>query len=255
MAGISSAGNYVKVNSTGPAANASGANAIAIGSGAQATQSGSIAMGLNSSSTGANSIAIGTGASATGSVAIGAQASASNGGAAYGDGASATGANSAALGPGSSATAANSVALGSGSIANVPNTVSVGAPGNEKRITNVAAGISPTDAVNLSQLQSVATGLGAQIVGVQQQVNNIDRRLRDGVALAMASGGVPSVPTGRKVGVFGNIAGYDGHGAAGFGITGVLYDTQTYSVQASGSFGVGFDTGVVGGRGGVALFW
>ena len=67
----------------------------------------------------------------------------------------------------------------------------------------------------------------------------------------MASGGVPSVPTGRKVGVFGNIAGYDGHGAAGFGITGVLYDTQTYSVQANGAFGVGFDTGVVGGRGGV----
>ena len=93
VAGISSAGQYVKVNSTGAPANASGANAIAIGSGAQSTQSGSIAMGLNSSSTGTNSIAIGTGASATGSVAIGAQASASNGGAAYGDGASATGTN------------------------------------------------------------------------------------------------------------------------------------------------------------------
>ena len=142
-----------------------------------------------------------------------------------------------------------------GSLANASNTVSVGSAGNERRITNVAAGINPTDAVNMNQLQSVATGLGSQIAGVQQQVGNVDRRLRDGVALAMASGGVPSVPTGRKVGVFGNIAGYDGHGAAGFGVTGVLYDSQTYQIQASGAFGVGFDTGVMGGRGGVSLFW
>ena len=35
----------------------------------------------------------------------------------------------------------------------------------------------------------------------------------------MAAGGVPAVPTGRRIGVFGNIAAYDGHGAAGIGIT------------------------------------
>ena len=71
----------------------------------------------------------------------------------------------------------------------------------------------------------------------------------------MAAGGVPAVPYGRKFGMFGNIATYDGHGAAGFGLTGVLLDTPNYQVQASGSFGVGFDTSVVGGRGGVAVFW
>ena len=69
--------NYVHVNSSGPAANASGADAIALGSNAQATQSGSIAIGLNSSSTGTNAIAIGTGSIATGSVAVGAGATAS----------------------------------------------------------------------------------------------------------------------------------------------------------------------------------
>jgi hypothetical protein len=167
---------------------------------------------------------------------------------AIGDNAVANKDGSLALGLNSQATALNSVAIGSGSIANAPNTVSVGAFGAERRVTNVAPGINGTDAVNVNQLTSTAAGL-------QNQINNVDNRLRDGVAVAMATGGVPSVPTGRRFGVFGNIAGYDGHGAAGFGITGVLMDGPGYQVQANGSFGVGFDTNVVGARGGVAVFW
>ena len=135
------------------------------------------------------------------------------------------------------------------------NTVSVGAPGSERRITNVAAGINQTDAVNVGQLQSLSAGFQSQIGGLQSQIIQNDRRLRDGVAVAMAAGGVPAVPQGRKFGIYGNVAGYDGHGAAGFGLTGVLLETRNYQVQASGSFGVGFDTNVVGARGGVAVFW
>jgi autotransporter adhesin len=101
----------------------------------------------------------------------------------------------------------------------------------------------------------MAAGFQSQIGGLQSQINDNDRRLRDGVAVAMAAGGVPAVPPGRKVGVFGNIASYDGHGAAGVGLTGVLLETRSYQVQANGSFGVGFDTSVMGGRGGVAVFW
>jgi hypothetical protein len=65
----------------------------------------------------------------------------------------------------------------------------------------------------------------------------------------------PTVPAGRKIGVFGNVAGYDGHGAAGFGITDVLHDTKNYQVQVNGAVGVGFETRVVGARGGMAVFW
>ena len=115
----------------------------------------------------------------------------------------------------------------------------VGAPGGERRISNVAPGISPTDAATVGQLSSSASGL-------QSQINENDRRLRDGVAVAMAAGGVPAVPQGRKVGLFGNIATYDGHGAAGLGITGVVYETRGYQLQANGAVGVGFDTSVVG---------
>ncbi|WP_144774552.1 YadA-like family protein, partial [Luteimonas sp. J16] len=62
-----------------------------------------------------------------------------------------------AIGDGATATAANSVALGHGSVADRANTVSVGSAGNERQITNVAAGTQATDAVNVAQLESTAT--------------------------------------------------------------------------------------------------
>src|SRR5207244_7033085 len=91
--------------------------------------------------------------------------------AAFGDGAIATGTNATALGPSASATAANSAAIGSGSVANVANTVSMGAPGNERRITNVAAGVNPTDAATMGQLNSMAAGFNSQLTGLQNQID------------------------------------------------------------------------------------
>ena len=58
---------------------------------------------------------------------------------------------------GATATAAGSVALGQGSVANRANSVSVGSAGNERQVTNVAAGTQATDAVNVAQLESTAT--------------------------------------------------------------------------------------------------
>ena len=192
---------YFASNGSGPAATATGSNALAAGSGAaasgqnaialgvnsQATQSGSIALGMNSASTGTNAIAIGTGASATGSVAVGAGAAAAAGGAAFGDGAQATGTNSTAIGPGAVATAPNSVAIGSGSVASQPNTVSFGTPGNPRRLTNVAPGVEANDAATFGQLSSIASGL-------QSQLNAVDQNSRRGIAAtaAMTSAPMPS---------------------------------------------------------------
>ncbi|MGU7776334.1 YadA family autotransporter adhesin, partial [Burkholderia sp. MR1-5-21] len=94
----------------------------------------------------------------------------------------ATGADSVAIGGNAQATTANSVSLGANSTTNAnlglaaynPGTatlagatpageVSVGSAGAERRITNVAAGAAPTDAVNVSQLQAV----GSQLSQVQ----------------------------------------------------------------------------------------
>ncbi len=60
--------------------------------------------------------------------------------------------NAIAIGNSASVTGQNSVAIGNGSVAAEDNVVSVGAAGSERRITNVAAGINDTDAVNVGQL-------------------------------------------------------------------------------------------------------
>ena len=59
----------------------------------------------------------------------------------------------------------SSVAIGAGSVASAPNTVSFGSPGAERRLTNIAPGISPTDAATWGQVtdinQEARRGLGA----------------------------------------------------------------------------------------------
>ena len=68
--------------------------------------------------------------------------------------------------------------------------VSVGAAGNERRIQNVAAGeisSTSTDAINGSQLYSVASNVGSRINNLQGQVNKLGKRMNAGVAGAMAA--------------------------------------------------------------------
>ena len=72
--------------------------------------------------------------------------------------ANAQGKDSVTIGSGSIAAADNSVALGTGSVAEEENTISVGSSTNQRRITNVAAGVNATDAVNVSQLKSSEAG-------------------------------------------------------------------------------------------------
>ena len=92
--------------------------------------------------------------------------------------ASAVGLDSVAVGPDAEAAAANSVAIGAGSVADrgpqasyaalgltAPQSsagaVSFGSAGQERQLTNVAAGSAATDAVNLGQLQGVSDRVDA----------------------------------------------------------------------------------------------
>lgn len=88
------------------------------------------------------------------------------------------------------------MAIGSGSVANVANTVSVGSPGNERRITNVAAGINATDAVNVGQLGSMSSGFSTALNNLQDQIMTNQTEARRGIAAAVAAGGymTPSAP-------------------------------------------------------------
>ncbi len=142
----------------GNGAKASEANTFAFGNGAAASADSAMAMGNGAKAEGANAISFGTGAAASKENALafgnGAKASETNT-FAFGKDAAASAENAMAFGNGASASGSGSVAIGSGSTATEANVVSVGAAGSERRVTNVAAGVNDTDAVNVGQMNSV----------------------------------------------------------------------------------------------------
>ncbi|MGL6029673.1 MAG: YadA family autotransporter adhesin [Legionella sp.] len=164
----------------------SGMNSVALGPYATAAATNSLAIGYQSVSSGLNSVALGplATAAATNSLAIGYQ-SVSSGldSVALGPLAAAAATNSLALGSAATVGHTGAVALGSGSStatavstssttlngvtynfagASPTSTVSIGSAGNERTITNVAAGrlsATSTDAVNGSQLYATNQAL------------------------------------------------------------------------------------------------
>jgi autotransporter adhesin len=132
-----------------------------------------------------------------------------------GAGAKASGKQSVAIGQGAQALADNSVALGVNAVSTQPNTVSVGSPAMPNRITNVAAGQAPTDAVNVAQLTAASGVLQTQINNVQSQVTTLKRQTFAGISMAMAaaalqtgagSAGAGKVAIGLGGGEFGGTA-------------------------------------------------
>lgn len=170
------------------------ASAIAIGNDAIATSDNSTALGEASSALAINTVALGANADAeaANSTAVGNQAAAFNTQAtaigshaeandqqstAIGASSSASGVGSIALGAGAHANADGSVAIGQGSVADAANTVSVGNGVTQRRITNLAAGLDPTDAVNVSQLQAVQSAGDAALAITNQTVALLDARV------------------------------------------------------------------------------
>ncbi|EBU3677740.1 TPA: trimeric autotransporter adhesin SadA [Salmonella enterica subsp. enterica serovar Montevideo] len=94
--------------------------------------------------------------------------------------ANAQGKDSVAIGSGSIAAAENSVALGTNSVADEANTVSVGSSTQQRRITNVAAGVNNTDAVNVAQLKASEAGSVRYETNADGSVNYSVLNLGDG---------------------------------------------------------------------------
>ena len=188
----------VRAQALGYEALASGYKSNAIGSGAKATNNHSVAMGSSALASGDHAQAFGAGAQATNvrANALGSDAKATADYAmAIGDHANATHLNSIALGRGSTtseATAQSSATIarhtfggfaGVGSAAK--GSVSVGQVGSERQLKNVAPGelsATSTDAVNGSQLYSVANELQTQINNsTPGQINNNIKNLTNRV--------------------------------------------------------------------------
>ncbi|QAU25234.1 hypothetical protein EO087_15575 [Dyella sp. M7H15-1] len=186
-------------------ANASGSNSTAVGNDASAAGDNSTAIGNAALAAGSNSTANGSNAQAIGdnSTAHGANAVASgNGSIAVGEGALASGETSTALGASANASGNNAVALGAGSVADRDNTVSVGSVGNERQVTNVAAGTERTDAANWGQVQDAVSGVQDW---ANQRFNQLDRRVNRIGAMSAAYGqmafSAQGLQTANKVGV------------------------------------------------------
>ncbi|WP_342310559.1 beta strand repeat-containing protein [Burkholderia pyrrocinia] len=144
--------------------------------------------------------------------------------------AKASGDRSAAIGGGTNASGSNSVAIGNGSVADQDNTVSIGAAGSERRLTNLADGRAPTDAVNMRQFQQ---GLGS-----------VARSAYSGVAAATALTMIPDVDPGKTLAVGVGTANYKGYQATALGASARI--TQNLKVKLGAAIGSG-GTSVGGG--------
>ncbi|KXU82594.1 hypothetical protein CI15_34335 [Paraburkholderia monticola] len=187
--------NGVAVNAAMPGA---GVASTLVGAGAVASGDHTAAIGANASATADNAVAVGANAAATG-------------------------VNSTAMGTGSQATHANSVALGQGSVTDRDNSVSVGSVGNERQITNVAAGTAPTDAVNVGQLNSV-----------RSDMDGLRKDAMGGVASAMAIANLPqSVLPGRTMVALGAST-YGGQAGSALGVSYMTRDSK-WTVKGAAS--------------------
>ncbi len=134
--------------------------------------------------------------------------------------------NSTAIGFRSTAQADNSVALGAGSVADQANTVSVGSSTNQRRITNVAAGVANTDAANVGQLKAAYAGAA--------------------MSLALNNTFMPNLLPGKKA--FGAGLGYY-KGEAALGLSFKALDETGNSSYGAGLSTNGKDVGVSIGMG------
>ena len=132
--------------------------------------------------------------------------------------------------------------------------VSVGAAGDERRIQNVAAGeisSTSTDAINGSQLYSVAKGVGNRINNLQGQINKLGNRMNAGMATSAAMANLlqPHKP-GQSVATAG-IGQHKNQSAVAVGYSRIS-DNGKYGVR----FSMGANTqGEVTGGAAVGYFW
>jgi autotransporter adhesin len=202
------------------------------GIGSSAYGNASTASGVASSAYGLSSNATAGGSSAFGETTLASQ----SGSSAFGAFSRATGLRSVTLGSSANASALDSVALGSGSVADQANTVSVGAPGSERRITNIAPGVNPTDAVNVSQLSGLQdlSGLHNDISALHDDIGNVASSAYRGIAgVAALTAGISAVP--GKTTINAGVGAYKGYAA---GAITASHTTENGRFNFNGGIGI-----------------
>ncbi|WP_369040353.1 ESPR-type extended signal peptide-containing protein [Stenotrophomonas maltophilia] len=154
---------------------------------------------------------------------------------------------SVAIGEGASAAGNDSVAIGSGSVAAGDKEVSVGAAGSERRITNVAAGIAPTDAVNLGQMND---RFQEERDWSNRRFQAVDKRIDRMGAISAAYAGMALNTAGlsgdNRIGA--GVGNQNGRSALAVGYQRILGEQKNISISLGGAFS-GSDQSVSAGAG------
>jgi len=140
------------------------------------------------------------------------------------------------------------------------SSVTVNRGGAAASVRNVAAGVAPSDAVNMQQLTAVSTSvtnMGNRVASLETLVQNVNLDLRKldrmagrGVAIATAIASVPPIGDGQKVGIGIGMGTYDGRTAFSAAIIGRISDHAQFRINA-GTTG----NGKVAAGGGFTFGW
>lgn len=134
----------------------------------------------------------------------------------------------------------SNVALNSGGLNNGGN-----------RITNVAEGKAPTDAVNVSQLNNLGNNVNNALNQMGYRLGDIEDNANAGTSAAMATAALPQAYLPGKSMLSGGMASYNGQGAAAIGIS-KLSDNGRWVIKVNGTA----DTqGNYGGAVGAGFHW
>jgi autotransporter adhesin len=117
------------------------------------------------------------------------------------------------------------------------------------KVTNVADGMAPRDAVNFGQLDAVTRGLGDSINELGYRVDDVEDEANAGISAAMAMSSIPQSFLPGKSLVGGGVATYNGESAVAIGLSKVSDDgrwimkisgTADTQGNAGGAIGAGF---------------
>jgi autotransporter adhesin len=280
--GTSATANGGDSTAFGHNATATASSATAVGVDAQATGVSSSAFGQLATASGASSTAVGFNSTATGqqSTAVGGSTASGDFSSAFGSVADASGSGSVAVGTFSQASGASSIAIGAGANAGFANSIAIGPSVSTTRANQVAIGsatqtytfagvtsaastaaqtgpvsVVTTDASgNLAAVDLASLGLsgGADLSEINSRLDQHDKKIAkntEGVAIALAMAGVPTLTASEKFAMSANWGTFEGEN----GFAGGAAIRLDSNIQLNGGIGFGGET--VGGRAGVRIGW
>lgn len=156
------------------------------------------------------------------------------------------------LGPDGSLTVGNTTVNNDGiAIKGGPSMTQSGINAGGKRISNVARGKAPNDAVNMSQLQEVGNAINNRIDNIDNRVNKMDKRRKAGTASALATAGLMQPHRDGQSALVAAVGQYQSETAVAVGYSRIS-DNGKYGVKVSFSTN---SQGEVGGTAGAGYFW